>query len=48
MLSWDVLNGAGFLCNETAVSWDTGKGKSCVSVSSEAMRLKTFIEGGAM
>jgi len=32
VLSWDVLKGAGFLCGETAVSWDKGKGKSCVSI----------------
>ena len=38
MLSWDVQKGAGFLCGETAMSWDTGKGKSRVSINSEAMR----------
>jgi len=41
MLSWDVLKGAGFLRVETAVSWDTGKGKSRVSINSEAMRQDT-------
>jgi len=48
MPSWDGLKGAGFLRGETAVSWDTGKGESCVSINSEAMRHRTCIKDGAM
>jgi hypothetical protein len=43
VLSWDVLKSAGFLCGDTAISWDREKGKSGVSLNSESMRYRTRI-----